>query len=68
MIQGTIQTYDPRRGTGFLSPAQREDRFPFVVRPDQAGPLSAGDTVEFSVGGGRAGLLARDVRRVRSAA
>lgn len=66
MIQGTVHTYDPRRGTGYVSPAHRDDRFPFLTRPDEAGPLSAGDTVEFSVSGGRAGLLARDVRRVRS--
>lgn len=66
MTQGTIQTYDPRRGAGYVTPAHRDDRFPFLLRPEEAGPLSAGDTVEFSLSGGRAGLLARDVRRVRS--
>lgn len=66
MTKGTVSHYNPRRGTGFVRPAHGEDRFPFSLHPASSAPLQPGDTVEFTVTGGKAGIAARQVRRVRS--
>lgn len=66
MTTGTVNDYNPRRGTGFVRPAHGSDRIPFTLRPTEAAPLQSGDTVRFSVVGGRTGIVARDVRRVRA--
>lgn len=65
MTQGTVSHFNARRGTGFVRPAHGEDRFPFIQPPNSAVPLAPGDPVEFTVTGGKAGIAARQVRRVR---
>ncbi len=64
MLKGTVSNYNPRRGTGYLTPTDREDRIPFTSRSSQLTQLSDGDTIEYTVIGGLAGVVARDVRRV----
>ncbi len=64
MLKGTVSNYNPRRGTGYLTPSDRQDRIPFTARSSQLTQLSDGDTIEYTVIGGLAGVVARDVRRV----
>lgn len=66
MTQGTVLSYDPRRGTGYLRSSHTASEFPFVAQPDAARTLREGDPVAFSIAGGRIGILARDVRRLRA--
>ncbi len=66
MTHGTVNDYNPRRGTGFVRPAHGADLFPFSHRPAPTVPLQSGDPVQFTVVGGRIGIVARDVRRVRA--
>lgn len=64
MLKGTVSNYNPRRGTGYLTPTDREDRIPFTSRSSHQHMLSDGDTIQYTVVGGMAGVVARDVRRV----
>jgi cold shock CspA family protein len=64
MLKGTVTNYNPRRGTGYLTPLDRDDQMPFTARDSQGGPLAAGDRIEYTVVGGLAGVVAREVRRI----
>ena len=67
MLKGTVSSYNPRRGTGFVRPAHTETAVPFSTRDAQDGGLRHGDPVEFRIVGGMAGLMARGVRRLAEA-
>ena len=64
MTKGTISSYNPRRGTGYVQHAQSVDRIPFSARHAHDDRFQDGDAVEFSVVGGLAGVAARGVRRI----
>ena len=64
MIKGTISSYNPRRGTGFVRHAQGLDQIPFSIRHADDDRFQDGDSVEFTVVGGLAGVAARGVRRL----
>ena len=66
MIKGTITHFNPRRGVGFVRHAQGSDGIPFSLRHAQDRQFADGDTVEFLVRGGKAGVAAHAVRRVRA--
>ena len=61
MTQGFVASFDARRGTGFVQQARESDRIPFTTR-HSVSDLQCGDPVEFAVVGGKAGLMAVDVR------
>lgn len=66
MTQGTVSSYCPRRGTGYVRSAHTATEFPFTAEPTRHQPLREGDAVAFQVVGGRVGIHARDLRRVRA--
>ena len=67
MIQGTITRFNARRGVGFVRHARSEHALPFSVRTASGAEFADGDVVEFTVRGGKAGVAAHGVRRVREA-
>ncbi|WP_420457123.1 cold-shock protein [Rubrivirga sp.] len=66
MTKGTITHFNARRGTGFVRHHQTDAGIPFSVRNAQDREFAHGDTVEFAVRGGMAGIAAHNVRRVRA--
>lgn len=64
MAQGFITSFDVRRGTGFVQQARDADRIPFTV-DSSAEEVHLGDEVKFAVVGGKAGLMAKNVRLVQ---
>ncbi len=64
MTQGFVSSFDARRGTGFVQQARESDRIPFTTHR-MNGELRSGDQVEFAVIGGKAGVIATNVRPVR---
>ena len=64
MTKGTISSYNPRRGTGFVRHERGIDTIPFSVRHAHHDEFSNGDPVEFTVVGGLTGVVARGVRRL----
>ena len=66
MIKGTITQFNARRGTGFVRHDRADHVIPFSRRHAQDAQLAHGDTVEYTVRGGLAGVAARNVRRVRA--
>ncbi len=64
MTQGFVASFDTRRRRGFVQLGRKADLIPFSAhRSDVA--LSAGDAVQFAVIGGKAGLMAQNVRLLR---
>lgn len=68
MIKGTISSYNPRRGTGFVRHECGIDTIPFSLRHAADDQFADGDVVEYTVIGGKAGVVARGVRRIGRAA
>jgi cold shock CspA family protein len=66
MIQGTITRFNARRGVGFVRHARSEHSLPFSTRNAQGEDFDSGDTVEFTVRGGKAGVAAHNVRLIRA--
>ncbi len=66
MIKGTITQFDARRGTGFVRHHRGDHGIPFSLRHAADHNLAHGDAVEFTVRGGKAGVAAHGVRRVRA--
>ncbi len=64
MTKGTISSYNPRRGTGYVRHDRGIDNIPFSLRHAHHDDFSNGDAVEFTVVGGKAGVAARGVRRL----
>ncbi len=64
MIKGTITQYNARRGVGFVR--HGENGIPFSLRNAADRSFTDGDSVEFTVRGGKAGVAAHNVRRVRA--
>ena len=65
MTQGFVASFDTRRRRGFVQLGRNADLIPFSVHQTDAA-LSAGDAVEFAVIGGKAGLMAQNVRPLQS--
>ncbi len=64
MTQGFIDSFDARKRRGFVRQGRKADLIPFrAQRSDES--LNAGDSVEFAVVGGKAGLMAQNVRPLR---
>ena len=68
MLKGTVSSYNPRRGTGYVRHDRGSTSFPFSLRSAHDDQFTDGDTVEFTVVGGLTGVAARGVRRVERAA
>ena len=66
MTKGTITHFNARRGTGFVRHHQAEGAIPFSIRSAQDREFVHGDSVEFTVRGGLAGVVAQGVRHVRA--
>ena len=64
MTQGFVASFDTRRRRGFVQLGRKADLIPFSMRQSGAA-LTAGDAVEFAVIGGKAGLMAQNVRPLR---
>jgi cold shock CspA family protein len=64
LIRGTVYSFNPRRGTGFVRHSTGADRIPFSARDSREEAYRAGEPVEFTVVGGKAGVIAREVRSV----
>ncbi len=64
MTQGFVASFDTRRRRGFVQQGRKADLIPFRAQHADA-VLSAGDAVEFAVIGGKAGLMAQNVRPLR---
>ena len=62
MIRGTVHSFNPRRGTGFVRHAAGTDRIPFSARHAREDAYRTGEPVEYTVVGGKAGVMAREVR------
>lgn len=62
MTRGYVTSFDARRGVGFVRQAHGADRIPFAARDSDHRSFQAGDTVEFAVIGGKAGVRATSVR------
>jgi len=61
MTRGTVSSFNSQRGTGFVRHSAGADRIPFSAREEA---YRAGEPVEFTVVGGKAGVMAREVRRI----
>ncbi len=61
MTQGFVASFDSRRRRGFVQLGRKADLIPFSVHHSEAA-LTTGDAVEFAVIGGKAGLMAQNVR------
>lgn len=68
MVKGTISSYNPRRGTGYVRHDRGIDAIPFSVRHAADRQFASGDTVEYTVVGGLTGVAARGVRVIARAA
>ena len=66
MTRGTITRFDARRGVGFVRSHHGEHGIPFSLRHARDRAFTDGETVEFVVRGGKAGVAAHNVRRVRA--
>lgn len=64
LIRGTVHSFNLRRGTGFVRHSVGADRIPFSARDAREEAYRAGESVEFTVVGGKAGVIAREVRRI----
>lgn len=64
LIRGTVHSFNPRRGTGFVRHSTEADRIPFSARYAREDAYRVGEPVEFTVVGGKAGVMAREVRSV----
>lgn len=64
MIKGTITSYNARRGVGYVRHTRGNAGIPFSLRHAQDREFADGDSVEFTVRGGKAGVAAHGVRRV----
>ena len=64
MTQGFVASFDARRRRGFVKQGRKADLIPFRMQRSEE-PLNAGDSVEFAVVGGKAGVMAQNVRPLR---
>lgn len=64
MTRGTVQSFNARRGTGFVRHSTGADRIPFSARDSREEAYRVGEPVEFTVVGGKVGVMAREVRSV----
>lgn len=65
MAKGIVSTFDAKRGVGFVLQSEG-DRLPFTSRDLVDRHLSAGDSVEYLVIGGKIGIRATAIRRAHS--
>ena len=66
MTKGTVTRFDARRGVGFVRHHRADHSTPFSLRTAAESAFSDGDTVEYVVRGGRTGVVAHGLRRVRA--
>ena len=64
MTRGYVSSFDARRGTGFIQRAHGADRIPFTARDAEGRSFREGERVEYRVIGGKAGVVAQEVRRI----
>ena len=64
LTRGTVHSFNLRRGTGFVRHSTGADRIPFSARDAREEAYRAGEPVEFTVVGGKVGVMAREVRRI----
>ena len=64
MTRGPVQSFNTRRGTGFVRHSTGADRIPFSARDSREEAYRVGEPVEFTVVGGKVGVMAREVRSV----
>lgn len=68
MTRGTVISYDPDEGSGYIRPDDDTDRIPFdresLMDFAEDDNPAAGDRVSFQVEGGMAGIWATHVKRI----
>ena len=64
MTTGTVVSYDPESGNGFVRPDGNDDAIPFET--DSSRMLTEGDRIQFTIEGGLAGEMATEVRPASS--
>ena len=68
MLRGRVSSFNSRRGTGYVRRVDAGDAIPFSLRHADGTQFADGDEVHYTVVGGKAGVVARGVRRVSRAA
>ncbi len=61
-----MTTFDARRGVGYVRHTEGSTLVPFSARDIHGETPGLGDPVEYTVVGGKAGVAAKQVRRVGS--
>ena len=64
MTKGIVAAFNARRGVGFVQHHQGNDLIPFAQRDVDGDTPNAGDPVEYTVVGGKAGIAAKRIRRL----
>ena len=64
MTKGIVAAFDARRGVGYVQHTEGTNRVPFSVRYVQGDAPAIGDVVNYTVTGGKAGVMAKNVRRI----
>ena len=66
MTRGIVAAFNARRGVGYVQHHEGRTRIPFAARDIHGDELGEGDSVEYTVVGGKAGVAAKRVRRLDS--
>lgn len=68
MTRGTVKSYDPDEGIGYIAPDDDDEKVPFDRKSLKDYPKAEdpepGDRVSFVIQGGMAGLWAVNIRRL----
>lgn len=64
MTKGIVAAFDARRGIGYVQHTQGRNLVPFTARNVHGDVPAQGDAVEYTVVGGKAGVAAKQVRRI----
>ncbi len=64
MTKGIVTTFNPQRGIGYVRHAEGTNLVPFSARDIHGETPGTGDPVEYTVVGGKAGVAAKQIRRV----
>ena len=66
MTRGIVAAFNARRGVGYVQLHEGRTRIPFTARDIHGDQPGQGDSVEYTVVGGKAGVAAKQVRRINS--
>ena len=64
MTKGIVTAFDARRGVGYVQHIEGTNLVPFAARNIDGEAPNTGDLVKYIVIGGKAGVTAKNIRRV----